>query len=283
MRKAPLTLWRMLLGDLLRLLGICAFVLIAIGTFAMAVRPLAAGQVGPLGAMQLMALAITPTLQFTLPFAAGFAATMAYHRFASDNESIASAAGGVSYRSMLAPAAAVALILSIGIGVMAHSVIPRFFQLIEMLIRQDAARLIVNAVERGESVEVHDMLLYADEVMQLGSDLENGVYDRLVLEGAVGVNLDSAGRVSTDLTAEHLEAWIQAATVDGEDGAVATLRARKAYLKRRGVQMVRLDAAETKPLPLPRIVADKPKFLSTETLLEIREDPYRHSDVARMR
>ena len=51
-----------------------------------------------------MGLAMVPMLQYVLPFAAGFGATLAYHRQTSENELTAAKASGVSHRALLMPA-----------------------------------------------------------------------------------------------------------------------------------------------------------------------------------
>ena len=101
MLRPPILVWKLLLSDLWRLLALSASALVVVIAFAAAVRPLATGQLGPLSAVKFMLLAVPPMLQFALPFAAGFAATLAYHRFASENEAIAASAGSERRRSMI--------------------------------------------------------------------------------------------------------------------------------------------------------------------------------------
>lgn len=283
--RAPLIIWRSLAGELWRILGLSVFVLVAIAVFGAAIRPLASGQVGPVGAMQLMLLAALPMLQFTLPFAAGFAATMTYHRLVSDNEALAASVGGLSYRTLLTPATLTAAILGLVIGLMTHSVIPRFFQAMDLLIQKDAARLIVQAVERGESVEVQDLLVYADDVARLPAAAVTGVDEALLLKGVVAVNTDDQGDVSREIAAERVEVWLQPGQVDQKSVTLVTMRLRNWFGKQRGENLMRFDqrVLQTQPIALPRAIPDRPKFLTTSQLGELRRNPDQYSDVARRR
>lgn len=281
--RPPRILWRSLLIEQGRLLALSTLALLGVAIFGVAVRPLAAGQVGPLGALQLMALAIVPMLQFTLPFAAAFATTLAYHRFSEENEAIGACAGGVSYRSLLVPGAVIALGVALLIGGLTHTTIPWFFQRMERIVKQDAARLLVSAIRSGESVEIQDILLHADDVIPLDPDPDRGVTERLVLERVVALNTDAEGRVVHDVTAERVEAWLQSGQFDGEPATFLTLRFFGAMGKQRGESLAALESLGTRPIALPDAIADKPKYLTTERLRSLRENPDSFSGVAARR
>ncbi|MCA9294789.1 MAG: LptF/LptG family permease, partial [Phycisphaerales bacterium] len=86
--RPPLILWRHLAFELARILCLATAALVVIISFAATIKPLADGEIGLLDAFKLMGLMVVPMLQFALPFAAGLAATLTYHRFAADNEAI---------------------------------------------------------------------------------------------------------------------------------------------------------------------------------------------------
>lgn len=285
MPRLPVIIWTSLGIELWRLIALSALVLVGIAVFGIAVRPLASGQVGPLGAMQLMALAAVPMLQFTVPFAAGFAATLAYHRFASDNEALAASAGGVSHGSLLAPAAISAVLLGVVIGVLTHMVIPRFFRAMDLIIQKDAARLIVQAVEQGESVEVQDLLVYADDVARLPTGSITGVDEALLLDGVVAINTNDRDEVNREIAAERVEVWLQPGRVENEQVTLVTMRLRNWVGKQRGDELIRSDqrVVQTQPIALPRAIPDKADFLPTGRLHELRETPDEYSEVARRR
>src|SRR5689334_14507743 len=97
-RGMPVSLWRYVLSELWRLILLSTIVLVAVISFVAAIKPLADGKLAPLETLKFMGLAIIPMLQWALPFAAGFGATLAYHRLSHDNELTAAYAGGVSHR-----------------------------------------------------------------------------------------------------------------------------------------------------------------------------------------
>ncbi|MBL8965247.1 MAG: LptF/LptG family permease, partial [Phycisphaerae bacterium] len=150
--QAPVRVWRFLLADLVRLGVLAGASLVVVISFAFSVRFLAEGRIDLPGALRLSVLAMVPMLQYALPFACGFAATLAYHRFASDNEATACSAGGISHRAVLVPAAVVGLVLAVAVAVLAHQVIPRFLRKMEEIVTRDLTGLITLSIRRGESV-----------------------------------------------------------------------------------------------------------------------------------
>ena len=162
----------MLSGELLRLVIVSASVLVTIVSFATAVKPLADGTLTAGQAMSFMALAAPPMLQYALPFAAGFAATLAYHRFASDNEANAAYAGD------RASDAAVARVGAgrgdAGDAGCSIAPRPRLLRQMEQLVTRDIAQLLVNAVERGDSLRIQDAIIHADAADRLGPDPVSG-------------------------------------------------------------------------------------------------------------
>ncbi|MBL4591321.1 MAG: LptF/LptG family permease [Phycisphaerales bacterium] len=97
------TIWRAILFDFFRLLLLTTAVVVATIVFATTIKPLADGKITAGQAIRFMGLAIPPMLSYALPFAAGFSATLTYHRIASENEATAIYAGGISHKKFLFP------------------------------------------------------------------------------------------------------------------------------------------------------------------------------------
>lgn len=110
-----------------------AAVLVTVLAFALVVKPLAEGLLTPWQCLQLIGLSMLPALQYALPFAACFGATLSYYRLSSDNELVAAHAGGISHRAMIVPAAASGAVLLVVILVLSNFVIPRFLHLSERI------------------------------------------------------------------------------------------------------------------------------------------------------
>lgn len=267
-------------------------VLLSITVFAAAIRPLASGQIGPLGALKFMALASIPMLQYTLPFAACFATTLTYHRLTSDNEEVAMRAGGVSHRSMLAPAFGMGMLLMVGLAILTNETNPRFFHMMERVVKKDAARFIVGPIQRGEAARLDDLLVYADSAIRIDPDdlpdaaerTTSGLkaYDLLVLEGVVVVTTESDGSISADIAAERAEVWLHAGVIDGQDTTVAVIRLRNAVGENQGVGSGE-GTFTLAPFEVPRSVSDKPKFYTTRQLRELYREPDINAGVDRRR
>ncbi len=269
----PITLWRYLGGDLWRLIALTAAVLVGVIAFAAAIKPLADGKLNPAQALKFMGLAILPMLQFALPFASGFGATLAHHRFASDNEATAAMAGGVSHRAILIPAALTGVVLSAFLFVLSNSAIPRFLRTMEMLLVEDVGRFLTNAIESGASVRLPDgVLLHADQIDQLGRDESSGASDVLVMQGVVAFKPLEDGAPEWEATARRAGVWLYVGASMSETSVRISLR--DAVVVRAGE-----GAAESGTVgfrfALPGGFSDDPKFHTWASMEELRRNPER--------
>ncbi len=204
----PRTLWFALLFELWRLVLLTAAVVVGVVAFAVAVRPLADGRLEPVETVRFMLYAVVPMLQYALPFAGGFAATLVYHRLASDNELTAVYAGGVSHRAALVPALLTGLVLSGALLVLADQVMPRFLRAMQTMITRDATRLMVSSIEKGQSVKLGRRQVFADKVQALGPDAASGAFERLVLTGVLAVETGANDEVIREASARAAMVWL---------------------------------------------------------------------------
>lgn len=189
----PSILWRFLSFELFKLLLITAAVLVTVIAFAITIKPLADGQIGPLDAAIFMALASVPMLQYALPFAAGFAATLVYHRLSQDNEMAAAQAGGISHRVLLAPALLAGLLLGGVVLALSDQAMPRLLRGMSQLIAGSAHRLISSHVQRGQAIDLEDgRALWADNFIELPPD-NSGATHRFRLAGVVATLRERGG------------------------------------------------------------------------------------------
>jgi lipopolysaccharide export LptBFGC system permease protein LptF len=205
----PLLLYRAIFFDLVRRVCLTTIVLVTVIAFGAAIKPLAKDSLLSAGqAVKYILLATVPMLQFALPFAAGFAGTMTMNRMATDNEILAAAAGGISYRKLLTPVAALGLALVLIMIILTQWIIPRFWDLLEHTVSQDITRVFQASIERGEPFHLGDLQIWADEIF-VETDPEGVDVDtRLVLSHVAAADLDDEGRVVTDVTAKQVVADI---------------------------------------------------------------------------
>jgi lipopolysaccharide export LptBFGC system permease protein LptF len=204
--RSPWTLWRHILIEFWRLCLLTSAILVTVLAFTAAVKFLADGRLGPLDTLRFMLYAVPPMLQYALPFAGGFAATLAYHRMAADNELVACHAGGMSHRRVLVPAVLSGLVLAAALAVVSDTLIPRYLRSMDDMIRQDVARVMVASINRGEPIQMDRSLIYADSVTPL-SKPESGASDLLYLTGVLVVQLDKRGDVEAEGSAPEAYVW----------------------------------------------------------------------------
>jgi len=269
----PITLWKFLTADLWKRILLTAAILVTVIAFAAAIQPLADGQVGAIDALRFMGLAIVPMLQFALPFAAGFAATLTYHDFAADNEAMACSAGGITYKALLGPATITGLVLAAVIYLLTTTLIPRFFAQIEQLIARDIARLLTTSIERGDSVTLKDLTIHADNVANLGPDAQIGATDRLVLQGVVAVATDKAGNIEVDVTAKRADVWLFRADQDNQPETRIVMQLTDAHGKQAGAGSVDLSQHQLGPWSMPSGVRDRIKTRTAGELRRLYRDP----------
>jgi len=268
-------LFRYLLTDLLRVIGLTAGVLVTVIAFGATIKPLASDAL--LDAWQTakyLLLAIVPMLQFALPFAAGFGSTLCLNRLTADNEVQAMAATGQSYARILKPVLALGLALTLLMIALTQWVIPQFWSLIMQTASVDITKLFQASIARGEPFELPggDLQIYADDIIvkQLPEG-EGGPHTRMVLLQVAAAELDDQRRITTDVTASQ-------AVVD------IYRRGGRTYLKLVMSDTVAFDSAngrlvhfeEWRPpraFVLPSAFRDYPKAMTRGQLLELRRNP----------
>lgn len=211
------TIWRYILGELWRLLVMATLALTLVTSLAATAKPLLDGQLGLGTAVRFMLYAAPPMMQYSVPFAACFAAVLTYHRLLADHELTAARAGGVSYRRILAPAACTGLVLAALLFVLGEWVIPRFLRNMQTAATQDVAQLIRGTINEGRPLDLSNAAVLAEEARALGPDAESGAFERLMLTRPVALQLSKTGAVEGATTASVAWVWLKGG-LDEESG-----------------------------------------------------------------
>lgn len=270
--RSPRLIWRFLLADLGRLGLLSTAALVGVIAFAFSVRFLAEGRIDVGAAVRLMALAVVPMLQYALPFACGFAATLTYHRFAADNEATAAASGGVSHRATLAPVLALGVALSIGLVALSHQVIPRFMRSIEEIVTRDLTGVFVRAIERGEPVRLGAFEIHATDVARAGPDPAIGATDRLRLRGVLAVQLNDDNKVEGYIAADEVGVWLFDDDSAGQPATAAQL-VFKGASGESDKQLIRGETVASQRVRVPNAFSTDPKHLTFRELRALRQRP----------
>lgn len=273
----------MLSAELWRLAALTLAALTGIVAFAAGVRPLAEGQLSPFDALRFMSLALIPMLQFTAPFAAGFAATLVYHRFAADNEHLAASAGGVSHRASLGPAVGLGLTLAIIVAGLAHFVIPKFLRTMQELVTRDVAHMLINSIEQGESVEFSGMAVHADRAIRGEADPRLGVTDRLFLTGVLALETDDTGAIKAEVAAELAEVLLTTERQNGEPVTVVHMRLEGAVGKQQNEGLGEVGSIRLRPRAVPNAFDEDPGFFTLTELDDLKRQPEMHDTVDLLR
>lgn len=279
----PLTLWRATIFDLLRLTIISAGVLVCVVAFAATMKYLVDGRLEPGDALRFMLLTIPPMLAHVLPFAGGFAATLVYHRMALDNEMLAANAGGLSHKSMLVPAAVVALLLGGTLVYLNEQAIPRFLREMQRLVTMEAPRMLANEVQRGRAVKLGNLLVYADAAHRpekreqgWGTDIR----DLVQLARMVAIQTDSEGTVLREFFAKQADLWFMSDAASREAGLSEGVSLMRVRLKNavtvspnEGVGRAGFTDEVLYTWSVPQVLKDNPKYLTRSELSALRRTP----------
>jgi lipopolysaccharide export LptBFGC system permease protein LptF len=280
-RSPPRILWRHTLATLWRLLLLTTGVLVTVLAFAASVRPVAGGELSPADALRFIALALIPMSAYALPFACAFASTLTYHRLATDLELSAAQASGLSLRVLLVPAAVTGLLVAGGLAALNELVIPRYLRAMQEVVKSDFARIITNAIQRGRSVELNELIVTADSAQALTPDPASGATDHVVLLRMVAVRVDKQGRVRDEISATRADVWMfpewradgaPAARRRGEGNMAMVLRVDDAAGLDQNSNLV-LTSGQEWALMVPGTLKDDPKFLTFGELRRLRDDP----------
>ncbi len=199
----PWRLYGHLLKELLKTMALTTGILVTVIAFGAAIKPLAQNLLGPMQTMLYVSIATVPMMQFALPFAAGFAATLVLHRMAVENEIMALSACGMSYRKMLYPLAGLGMLLLIIMLGLGHWIIPKFAEQLTRIVTKDAPTLLVSQLQRGETFRFDDHQIYADEIHTVAQPPGTDAELRLLLIGLVAVKGDPDQDPEVEFTAEY--------------------------------------------------------------------------------
>lgn len=299
----PVTIWGFLLGQLLKLMLLTVAILVVVLSFVASVRMFANGTLGVVETLMLAGWLTVPMLQYALPFAGGFAATLAYHRMSQDNELTACYAGGVSHKALLLPTALLGLAMGVAMFAMADQVMPRFLRAAQEMVTADPSRLLAGRLGKGQSMDLDhgQKLLYADSVSEVELRPGEQAFKHIVLRGVVALELDAKGAIERELSSRLADVWLyhdaagkfgggeggtgivgagavaspaERWAVPGEGSTVAVMLLRDPVGGKTNYALGMVDETRVS-YRLPSTFRDKPKFLSWAELDRAWVNPQR--------
>ncbi len=275
------TLWRSILFEFWRMLLITTAVVVAAIAFATTVKPLADGSLTFDQAFRFLGYAIPPMLAYALPFAAGFSATMTYHRMVSENELTATFASGISHKQVLFPMLVSGIILAGSLVALNNQVIPRFLQRMEEMVTRDFAKILVNALSQGQSAMIGNTELHADRVEELAIAKDSPIQQQFLLGGVAMVEAEDDGSIRIDGTAARawilmLPAWAlqpeQRARFTDDNSTAIVMKFEDLTINEQG-DAVAWEEITSPAIPIPRVFKDDPKFMTASEMKQLEDNP----------
>jgi hypothetical protein len=266
----PWILHRHMLAEVARVVMLTTVVVVMVVAFGAVIKPMTSNLLGPGGIAKYVAIATVPMLQFALPFAAGFGATIVTHRFAAENELLAMSSSGLRWGTILLPQAALGTLLGGAMFVLVQSAVPRFWGLAEQVIADDAAQVFVATIRRGEAFQAGNMLICADTIDMAPLPPGSQAEQRIVMEGVVALETDPQSRAVTEFVA-------RGATVDlygrGGDLLVKVAMSDATVIRPQEGTVIRLPTAEPGVMSMDRSWERSPKYLPYSELKAVIDDP----------
>lgn len=284
--RSPTTLWRHTLWELTKLIGITAVALVVIIAFAAGVRWVAEGKLGAFEMLRFSTLASVPMLAYALPFAAGFGATLTFHRMAQDNEVAAAHAGGLSHSTIFVPAIASGLILVGTLGVLNEQVIPRFLRAMEEMVTEDLTKIMLANINSGDAVDLGQITIIADEAIELQPELNEavaatGATKWLMMSNFFAELKDSDNNTTGLASSQTAHVFVYPTETSTGQTAGAPITRGEAVVRLvngvgvTGNRYARFEEHALPRIPIPYAFSDDPKFLTFGELRALREHPER--------
>jgi lipopolysaccharide export system permease protein len=274
----PWTIYRYILKELLKLMALASLVLVTMISFAAAIKPMSDGLLGAGAMLKFVGYSAPTMLGFVLPFAGAFASTLVFIRMAADNEVLACSASGISYAKVLAPVAALGLVLTMGLFYLSNFVVPSFYRAAAETLESDMMTVLVTQLNQNRPfTEIDGYVLYADSAVQLPVPPNTrGATKYIKLTGVAVGELDEQDRVRADSTAKEANILLY----QGPEGSFVTLKLLEAMRYQPDIgELEYSKSLPIGPIQMPSPFGDDPKFLSWPQLRKLYQDPDRFADV----
>ena len=216
-------------------------------------------------------------LSLTLPFAALFAATIVYGRFAQDREMLACNASGISKIVLLKPAIVLGVIVTLITLMLANFISPSMARKAEMTIVKNIRRIAYHKIKKEGSVELgKDILVHASRV-----DEDNNLLIGVVAARKTEIEGPGGGRIPSMSVVTASSAYL---TVDrDEDGehyisVMLTDQHGPVANRRDGAKIIH-ERLPFEHIQIPKQSNDRPAFYEWSQLISTLKNPTQHGEI----
>lgn len=282
------TLHSYILRELLRIFLLTATALTMLLAFGGTFKPLTKQGIDVSQLMVILIYLMPAMLAYAIPIAALFAAVLVYWRMSTDNELTACRAGGVSFVSIVMPAFVLGLAVASADLVFVNYVVPHFLQSTERVVMSDLGSLIVSQITHQDKFEWPGKLVVTADNAELtpaDKDHPNAI---VKLQGMAASWLDQ-GKPTLTVIAQDATLTIrnlpqeESVEIDFALRNFTTFDPNNAFSRVQGsfeLGAVNSFMPDGRPLRVPSLLKDKPKFLNLRDLMGLYKDPYLFPEVA---
>jgi len=217
-------------------------------------------------------------LSLTLPFAALFAATIVYGRFAQDREMLACNASGISKVVLLKPAIVLGIIVTLTTLVLANFVSPLMARKAEMTIVKNIRRIAYHKIKKEGSVELgKDIMVHASRVDEKNNLLIGVVAGRkTVIKDPDGRSIPSMSLITASSAYlevnhdEELDEFYISVMLTDQHGPVSN--------RRDGAKIIH-ERLPFQHIKIPKQSSDRPAFYEWSQLISTLKNPTQHGKI----
>jgi lipopolysaccharide export LptBFGC system permease protein LptF len=280
------TLFFYIFKDLLRIFFMTSGALAGIMSFGGLLRPLTEHGLDAGQAAKMLSYFMPAMTTYSLPIAALFATTVVYGRLAADNELVACRAAGISFLSMLMPAAVLGLTVALTSLAFLCFIVPIFTLKVEQVIYSNLGQLIANQIERTHEIKFQDTTIFAQEAAVALVDPESPRDQMVSLGGLMIVSYDKqpsavpdtpslqvprefylAKRASVFIKRSKSDDYTLEARLEDPGGAMFPRRFTGGQGTQGGVQTTQFG-----PMVMESLIREQPKFMDIRRLHELYLD-----------
>ena len=263
------TLHRYIGGGLLRVLMLALLAFTLAMTVVAVMEPLRRQAMAPGQVLQVFGLLVPVILSLTLPVAALFAASVVYGRFAQDNDFLAARASGISTLSLLKPALAMGVVVTVASMFLSNELGPRLAEHAEDQFPRNVQQIVVQQFKQRQVLRNKNVLVRADDAVVDGDILKLKGVVVAREEGDKGLDLLTASTAYVTFSKTGRDLFVTVALVNP-----TTVRPGEKRNEEKA-------GASEFVFPIEQPFRDKTSFYTWERLQRTLADPTQHVQIAR--
>jgi lipopolysaccharide export LptBFGC system permease protein LptF len=252
--------------EIIKAMGVALIAFTLLMTLFAIMEPLRKRGLGPEQILSLFLYTIPVMLSMTLPIAALFGTTFAYGRFSQDNELTACRASGIATITLLKPAIAMGILVTVATLVLSNVMAPKLAEMGARAAEANLRSMLYHKLRNQGYFKYRSWLLHADRVDAPSNRLE----------GVVVADL-SPGRFRM-LAASEATVRFQ---MRDEQTYVTVFLTDAVETDETGTQLLKAEQVVIPSPPLPDFIHEKPTFYGWRKLWRMYDNPGEHSQIQR--